>query len=117
VNDDVKFFYEHAGYSFNPATETEEEGRMAGARALAEAEGRVKAGPYFFTEEPDDQPWDGDFPYDGPLWHVALLSVEGATGATCVAGIGGVACELDSDYMRVVRAELALEHLSTETGE
>lgn len=111
MSDAVEFFYEHAAYCHDPVKETEEEGRRRGARALAAAELRAKAGPYFFDAEPDDEPWDGDVPYDGPLWVVTLYSVEGSAVGMPLGALGSVACELDSDYMRVVRAELALGYL------
>lgn len=109
--DAVQFFYEHAGYSWVRERETEVEGRRRGAVALAEAEARALAGPFFFDAVPDDQPWDGDAPYDGPLWVVTLYSVEGSAGGNVLGSLGSVACEADDDYMRVVRAELALEYL------
>lgn len=111
MSDAVEFFYEHAGYCHDPVTETEEEGRRRGAVRLAKAEAHAKAGPFFFDEEPDDMPWDGDVPYDGPLWVVTLYAVEGALDAVPLGAIGSVPCELSDDYMRVVRAELALEYL------
>lgn len=33
-----QFFYEHAGYSYDPLTETPEQGRQRGATVLAQAE-------------------------------------------------------------------------------
>lgn len=35
---DEQFFYDHAGYGYNPATETAEQGRENTARGLARAE-------------------------------------------------------------------------------
>ena len=106
-----RFFYEHAPISYNPETETEESGRIRVARALAAAEERLKAGPYFVDVEPDTGPYEGDNGYDGPLWVVSLYSVEGATDATdsrLIESLWNVACETESDpYIRVVAAELA----------
>lgn len=108
---DEQFFYDHAGWSYNPEMETEEQGRERGARALAAAEKRLKDGPYYVDHTPDDMPWDGDMPYDGPLWNVDLYSVENSTTAVLIGSIGSVACEENSPYMRVVAAELANEHI------
>lgn len=106
-----QFFYDHAGTSYNPTIETQEEGRIRGARDLAAAEARVKAGPYYVDHSPDDEPWDGDVPYDGPLWNVDLYSVSDTDSPTLLGSLGSVACEEGDPYMRVVAAELALEHL------
>lgn len=108
---DEQFFYDHAGWSYDPKTETERQGRERGAKSLAAAEKRLKDGPYYFTTEPDDVPWDGDLPYDGPLWIVSLWSVRGTASGELIGSIGSVACESGDPYMRVVRAELASEYI------
>jgi hypothetical protein len=101
-----RFFYDHAGNSYNPRIEIE------AARRLAAAEQRMKDGPYFIAVTPDDVPWDGDVPYDGPLWIVGLYSVEGSTDSELIGSIGSVATETVSDpYIRVVAAELASENI------
>lgn len=107
----VSFFYEHAGYSYDPAKETAEHGRNRMAHTLATAEERLKSGPYYVDHIPDDMPWDGDTPYDGPLWIVRLWSVADSDTPELLGCLGGVACESDSPYMRVVAAELAAEHI------
>lgn len=106
-----QFFYEHAGYGRLRDEETEEQARARYARLLATAEQALKDGPYFVAHEPDDEPWYGDEPYDGPLWIVSLYSVSGATGAEVIGSLGSVACEADDPYMRVVAAELAHEYI------
>lgn len=111
-----RFFYEHAGYSYD-RTETAEQGRVSTARALAAAEARLTAGPYLIDAVPDDVPWDGDEPYDGPLWIVTLWSVAESAHQTDLGSIGSVACEEGGWYMRVVAAELALEHLPKDGAE
>lgn len=121
-----QFFYENAGWSYDPATETEEQGRRRGAVALARAEERMKAGPYFVDVEPDPEPYDGDVPYDGPLkvvnlWQMAdptrpefLWQMTDPTRPELLGCIGGIACEEGDPYLRVVAAELALEYLPKE---
>lgn len=112
-----QFFFDNAGFSYDPETETPDEGKWRCARVLAEAEARLKAGPYFVGHEPDDQPWYGDFPYDGPLWFVTLYSVAGnVEGDEILGSIGSVACEAGDPYMRVVAAELASEYLPADPG-
>lgn len=107
-----RFFYEHAGYSYHAETETADEGRLRCARELAIAEAKLKAGPYFVSAEPDPLPWEGDEPYDGPLWVVLLWSAVDTYAPEVLGSLGSVACEEGDDYLRVVAAELALEHLS-----
>lgn len=115
LSEPERFFYEHAGtYYYDRDTETAEDGRIRGARDLAAAEARLKAGPYYVDHTPDDEPWDGDVPYDGPLWNVYLYSVEGTASATLLGSRGPVACEADDPRIRVVAAELALRYLPPE---
>lgn len=113
LTDHEYFFYLHAGYSYDPKTETAEEGRVRCARDLAAAETRLKDGPYFTTVEDDDLPWDGDEPYDGPIYVVTLYRYAAYHGDDEIIGsLGGVDCEsVDDPYIRVVAAELALEHI------
>lgn len=111
MTDAQMFFYNNAGYSYDMATETPDDGRLRAARLLADAESRLKAGPYFVSIEPDDEPWDGDVPYDGPIWLVTLWSVEDESRPVLLDSIGSVACEQGDDYLRVIAAELALESI------
>jgi hypothetical protein len=119
------FFYEHAGYSYDPATQTQEEGRRASARALARAEQYATDHGWWVTWEADPDQWDGDMPYDGPLW-VALLMAEPdgpepyhARGPETLATMGSIAIDStdprSEPYGRVVAAELALQ-ATTEAG-
>lgn len=110
-----QFFYDNAGYSYDPKTETAEDGRKRMARELAAAEDAMKKGPYFISVERDPEPYDGDMPYDGPMWIVELMSVKGSTESELVGSVGGVACYEETDpYIRVIGAELAREHLPEE---
>src|SRR4051812_20711304 len=104
MNDREQFFYDHAGYGYDPKAETAEQGRERCARELAAAETRLLAGPYFVGIEPDSTPWDGDVPYDGPLWTVALYSVADTDQAELIGSLSSVACEAGDDYLRVVAA-------------
>ena len=111
ILDAVGFFREHAGFGYNPATETPEQGRERCARELADAEARLKAGPYYVDHEPDDVPWDGDVPWAGPVWIVRLWSVAGTGEPELIGSLGSVACDDGDPYLRVVAAQLAAEHL------
>lgn len=112
-----RFFYEHAAYAWRAADgQSEEEGHRESARRLAAAEARLKSGPYFIGHEPDEDPWDGDMPYDGPLWNVDLYSVADSLAPVMLGSLGSVACEEGDPYMRVVAAELAAEYIPDEEG-
>lgn len=111
LTEQEKFFYDHAGWCYAPEKETLEEGRTRVAKALALAEQRMKSGPYYVDHIPDDVPWDGDVPYDGPLWIVRLWSVDDSDTPELIGAIGSVACEEHDPYMRVIAAELASQYI------
>jgi hypothetical protein len=119
LTDAEQFFYDNAEYSWNPATETQEQGRERCARELAAAEQRMKDGPYYVTEEPDPEGIDWDNGYDGDVWVVQLWkNVDEETyGDYPLGSLGGVACDEDSPYLRVVAANLALETIPAEQKE
>lgn len=55
------FFYEHAGYSYNPATETAEDGRTRCAEKLARAEEiSARRGWYVRIHDDHDGPMEDD---------------------------------------------------------
>jgi hypothetical protein len=98
-----KFFYDHAGFSFNPKTETEEQGKVNCAKQ------RVKAVKYA-----EDHGWNYE-------WHADQNGCECEDGAdheveycilfdhgTVIESVGGV-CNATAEYRRVVEADLALE--------
>ena len=62
-----QFFYDNAGYSFDPATETATSGRTRVALALADAEKALNGGPLTVTwqedPEPDESGTDDGQPY------------------------------------------------------
>jgi hypothetical protein len=114
MNSAEQFFYDHAGFSYDPNTQTMEEGHVETAKALAEAERKMLAGPYFADIGPEyGAVYDGDGgPYYGPIWTVTLYSVEDADNPDPIGSLGGVACDDGDPYLRVVAAELALEHIA-----
>ncbi len=109
-----QFFYDHAGTSWNPATETQEQGKIRGAREYAKAETWAAQNGYTFDAEPDqdaDESWmDNETQeyrdeWSGKAWCMVMYTPE---GEHCQS-LG--ACYGDHDYKRVVRAELSLEEM------
>jgi len=104
-----QFFYDHAGFSWNPATETQEQGRERYAKALAAAE-------HLALEENWHYDWDWDN-YDcghakgecsGRPEYCQLWDAERASLLASLSGI----CDADDNYRRVVQAELAVEAMT-----
>ena len=109
------FFYEHAGYSSDPATETQAESRMRCAQKLAAAEAKAFAGGFAFAWEVDPDVTSADWCDEEPAWRTWLCVMYTSQGEP-VASLGGVDFGRDGEpwgnpYRRVVEAELALEHL------
>ena len=109
----IDFFLEHAGWSYNPATQTPEEGRLECARKLAEAEQAGSEAGLSFEWSIDqtidssefddsDEPW--------ALWGCVCRTIEGGW----VSSLGGIdfgrfGTPWGQSYRRVVEAELAQE--------
>ena len=105
----VDFFIEHAGFSFDPKVETEEQGKRRCAEALAAAEEWAQEVGVRFD-------WREDFEVDhqkefdcyadgGPEtceWVAAMLNGELVASLGCVD-------DATPEYRRVIEAELALE--------
>jgi len=115
-----QFFYEHAGYSYDPLTETPEQGKERGAKRLAQAERDSReAGESYewqidtdsssadWIEENEDggknqEPWE--------VWGCIRRSAEGEVLASLWSiDFGRDGQPWDNPYRRVVEAELALE--------
>lgn len=101
-----KFFYDHAGYSYDPLTETPDEGRIRCAKNLSAAESLAREAGVSFE-------WVLDADADDPnKWGCMLHDA-----------VGNVQCSLwdidfgpdgspwGDDYRRVVEAELADEYV------
>lgn len=99
----VRFFFDNAGFSYDPNVETAEEGKLRTASDLAMAEAWGKANGLTFVWEFDhDDSSDGD---ETPEVREACIAyVDGDV----VASLGGIGDATD-DYRRVVEAELAVE--------
>lgn len=102
--DSVNFFYEHASYSYDPNTETPDEGRKRTARALAKAEvDGLNAGMLVTWYEDEEEPGH----------YLAVCRAKDVIGRyEQVASLGGVDADWDSPYRRVVTAELFAEALA-----
>lgn len=121
-----KFFYDNAGWSYDPTKETSEQGRQSCARALASAEAEARdAGLSFDWSQ--DHITNRDFTDDGPEYYLWSCVCRDESGEVC-ASLGGVDFGHTGDdddefaeakqpwgdpYRRVVEAELALEAFAT----
>lgn len=111
MTDAQRFFYEHAGWGYHPDRETPEQGRVRGARRLAEAEAWAKREGLSWRWEEDEDAVDSEGEWaDWPCYWAALRDADGEI----LASLGGVMFadkgdETSDPYARVVTAELALE--------
>lgn len=113
------FFFEHAGSSYDPATETEAGGRMRGAKALAEAEKWAsEAGVFFRWVDDEDAAAFANVCACGEDHGPAFSCIAFLDGES-VASLGSVTfgdAGLSGDpYRRVVEAELAAEIMEAST--
>jgi hypothetical protein len=105
----IKFFVEHAGFSYDPKTQTPAQGKAQCARSLARAE-RMAANLGFTFE------WEYDHDADNS-WMDEETRAENQEAFACIArdGSGNVVASLwgifepSREYKRVVEAELAQE--------
>jgi hypothetical protein len=110
----IKFFVEHAGFSYDPKTQTPAQGKALRARALARAE-RQAANLGFTFEWSEDSCIGCDCSSDtcacghGDPHECLCCIVRNAEGK--VIGSLGSICEPSREYRRVIEAELAQEGL------
>jgi len=116
------FFYTNAGYSYDPKTETAEQGRMHGAMELAKAERWARENGYTYVWEDDgctevqrdDGTWE-QLPAVGCAMHAPLDDSQWRNNPIPCQSLGGITESDDASerraYRRVVEAELALEEL------
>lgn len=121
----VAFFHEHAGSSYYPDRETEAEGRLRGAKALAAAEAWLAEQDGSTEWAADDDADRSGIDHDAPLYQCVVevacdCDRKYCSGKRCESlsgidlgdnGDNTYRCE---DYMRVVVAELALELMDAE---
>ena len=110
---DYKFFYDNAGYSYDPKTQTAEQGKAECARILACAELIAKAIGLQYSWEIDPDIDSSDFDDDPEPWNLWQCLCFDADGHLVASKHGidfGRFGHPDSDnYSRVVEAELAAE--------
>ena len=105
-----QFFYDHAGFSYNPATRS--------ASDLARAETYAAGHDWEFTWEPDFDAdasfvdtWDSLAQADwNSTDHECEVCILRDSDGNILSSCGGI-FDADSDYRRVIQAELALEAL------
>lgn len=111
MTNDERFFYDNAGYSHDPKTQTEEQGHVETAQALARAELFAVENGWIFTWEldphADPNDWDGEGPMGEEAWG-CILTVPGDSRTESLWSIW----DPTREYQRVVQAELALEALA-----
>jgi len=112
----IQFFYDHSGWSYDPKTETSDEGHRKCAELLACAASRaINDGVYFdwcidpYTDSSDfsddDNPWS--------LWICRMYDNDGKIiDSLCGIDFGRDGLPHGDPYHRVVEAELALSHYS-----
>lgn len=113
-----QFFFDHAGFSYDPKTETAEQGKLRCAKELATAETwacqeglvfQIESDPDVDESFMDDEPQEYQDEWRGTAWQCLLWDAE---GKTLLASLGG--CFGYADYKRVVKAELALEAMHSQ---
>lgn len=111
TTDAVEFFYEHAGWSHNPETETSEEGRRRGAEHLAKMERWAHEADVTFNWEADWEVGDHKKEY-GEVYENGGPETCEMCAAYFEGEVGASLCCIDDatdEYRRVVEAELASE--------
>jgi len=117
-----QFFLHHAGYSYDPATQSPMQGRIQNARALAKAERQARDAGYSFEWGIDDtlsSDWiedDEDGGRNCNPWRTWYCCARGPEQGRAVASLCGIDFGRDGTpwgdpYRRVFEAELALEAL------
>ena len=108
LTQDQKFFFDNAGYSWNPVTESRALGRTRCAVSLAAAE-------QAFMRADVSCVWEDDQPERGTKCETCeWCSIRTADGAI-LASLGRI-MDADANYHRVIRAEMALECLEQLEG-
>lgn len=112
----IKFFHEHNGVSWNPATETEEQGRVRCAREAANLEAMFDAWGFTFSWDIDEdgsvlEP-DDNIRHNGDrtFWICSIFAWGENVGCLCGIDLGHNDPRSDP-YARVVQVELAREHM------
>jgi hypothetical protein len=116
MNKAEAFFYENAGYSYDPKIETKAQGRKRCAKFYAKAEADAREAGVSFVWDIDPHCTSRDFSDARPIWALWECRALDAKGRVA-ASLGGVDFGRNGDpwsgsYRRVVEAELAGEVLA-----
>lgn len=107
----AQFFYRHAGWNYNPVTETPDQGKLRCAQSLADAEAAASAAGVQFRWEQDDitnrEHTDEGNEYF--LWQCIAYHGEKAIGSLSGVDFGEGAEPWGNPYARVVQAEIVCE--------
>lgn len=113
VSEGERFFYDHAGWSYDPKTETAEEGRWRSARDLRSAEVHAEREGWYveWESDPDGDYMDADTEWaDWPHYQATLYDQDGnILTSLCGVMFADRGDETSDPYARVVAAELAEE--------
>lgn len=112
-----QFFMKHAGYSYDPKTETPMQGRIKCARSLAKAERAARDGGFSYQWHEDGVSDSTEFAKGKryALWICLMRDASGAVvGSLCGIDFGRDKEPWGDPYRRVVEAELALENIDNE---
>ena len=104
-----KFFYKHAGFSYDPQTETKNQGKRRCATEMAEAEAYLQDMQWSASwewEQFADLSWMTD--EEREQEHEVLCCILRDEHGNVLASLGNIV-DADLHYMRVVEAELADE--------
>lgn len=116
----IAFFREHAGFSYDPKVETEEQGKERCAAEYATADVRIRKlidqFKYRFRWVPDldakASDYDPDiFPKGQQFWGCVMEKRIGRYSWDCVQSLWAIDVTHPAPYARVIEAELALEEL------
>lgn len=110
---DEFFFYQNAGYSYDTKTQTAEQGRIQCAKDLAKAEEEAQRTEWEFEWEWDECPdlsWMSDEEREQDHEVLCCRIVDPENPRYSLASLCGIT-DPDSNYRRVIEAELASEAL------
>ena len=109
MNRNERFYYEHAGYAYDPGIEAREAGRVRCCTELARAaDWGDDQGLYFlWSEDPESWADRSGIEHDRPLWQCECKRAGEVVAYLGMIDLGTHGMALP--YCRVVQAELALE--------
>jgi hypothetical protein len=111
---DQFFFFQHAGYSYNPKTETAEQGRLRCAVELAKSEEYARNLGWEFEWEWDSDPdlsWMSDEEREQDHEVLCCRIPDPENTRYSLASLCGIT-DANSKYRRVIEAELASEAIA-----